>query len=375
MSGGGDGGPAAFGAALRRAARLGASFARASQDGVAIATTPKREAWRQGKVSLHRYRPLAPPRLGPLLILHGLFGRQTITDLEPERSLVRRLLEAGVDLWVLDWGNPSRADRCLDFTDYAVHWLGDAIEAICDETGGDRVALFGICQGGVFALCQAALFPERVSGLALAVTPVDFHADIRDPDPGHGVLNLWMRALDPEVFERFLAERGGIPGALAGAIFQSVLPARLQRRYGPELFDLADDPAALETFLKMETWLSDRPDHPAGAARQWVLELYQRNALVAGQFALEGRRVDLGAITCPILNIVAAEDHIVPPPCARALAGLTASRDYRLLEVPTGHIGVFVSEKAKALVAPAVIDWLGRLRLAAGAPDRAEGGG
>ncbi len=361
MSGAGWGGAGDWADLLRRGARLGAAMARAREDGVRIATTPKREIWRDGKISLHRYAARVPPALGPIVIVHGLFGRQTIADLEPERSLVRRLLAAGVDLWVLDWGSPTRADRWLETEDYAVHWLGAAIEAIRAETGAAGAAIFGICQGGVFALAHAALFPERVSGLALAVTPVDFHADAADPDPTRGVINVWMRALDEATLEAVIAEHGCIPGALSGAMFQSLLPTRGLGRFGPDLLGIADDPDALETYLRMEAWLADRPDLPGGVARAWVRDLYGRNALVEGSFRLGGRAVRLEDIRCPILNIVAAQDHIVPPPCSTALAGRTASRDYRLLDVPTGHIGVFVSEKAREIVAPAIVDWLGRL--------------
>ncbi|MEO0620932.1 MAG: alpha/beta fold hydrolase [Pseudomonadota bacterium] len=344
---------------LRRGARVSAAMMAHSGPQAAIATTPKHEVWRDGKVSLHRYgAPGAEPGpLGPMLILQGLFGRQTITDLEPERSLVRRLLEAGTDLWVIDWGNPTRADRFLDMADYALYWLGDALDRVIAETGRP-VALMGICQGGVFALSHAALAPERVAGLALAVTPVDFHADTGEEHPERGFLNLWARNLPAETVDAFLDEHGLVPGAMTGAVFQSLSPLKNAAKYGTDLLGMADDPAALATFMRMETWLADRPDHPAAAARQWLVELYGENRLVQGEFALDGRRVDLGAITCPILNIVAEQDHIVPPPCARTLAGRTNSTAYRLLDVPTGHIGVFVSEKARDIVAPAIADWL-----------------
>ena len=37
--------------------------------------------------------------------------------------------------------------------------------------------MLGICQGGVFTACYAALFPEKVRNVAFTVTPIDFHGD------------------------------------------------------------------------------------------------------------------------------------------------------------------------------------------------------
>jgi polyhydroxyalkanoate synthase len=362
-SSGGGGGPGAdWAERARRGIRLAGTLAEAAGAGPEIATAPKREIWRDGGVTLHRYQPETPdPPLGPLLILQGLVGRQTITDLEPGRSLVRRLLAGGADLYVIDWGSPTRAEMCLDMTDYAEFWLGDALAAVRAESGRARAALLGICQGGVFALCHAARHPERVAGLATMVTPVDFYADRADPDPAHGILNVWARSLEPELVAAAIDERGLVPGAVTGAVFQMLTPARTAAKYSTELADLADDGAALATFLRMERWLADRPDHPGAAAKEWLIELYHRNRLVEGSFEIAGEPVDLGRVACPVLNIYARDDHIVPAPCAAALAGLTASPDYRALEVPTGHIGVFVSRTAQEIVPPAILDWLGRL--------------
>src|SRR5215210_9214743 len=84
-------------------------------EAVEIATTPKDQVWREDKVTLHRYRPLAAEQKvrTPVLIVYGLIGRWTMADLQEDRSLVRNLLGLGVDLHVVDWGNPSRADRWL----------------------------------------------------------------------------------------------------------------------------------------------------------------------------------------------------------------------------------------------------------------------
>jgi polyhydroxyalkanoate synthase subunit PhaC len=86
---------------------------------IQIATAPKEEIFRTDKVTLYRYQPQTESRFRtPMLIIYGLIGRHTMTDLQEDRSLVRNLLKQGVDLWVVDWGNPSRADRWLTIDDY-----------------------------------------------------------------------------------------------------------------------------------------------------------------------------------------------------------------------------------------------------------------
>jgi len=347
--------------ALRRAIALTRQMGSAGVREVEIATTPADCIWQDGKARLLRYREIAERRLGPVVIVHGLIGRQTMTDLEPKRSLVRRLLEGGVDLYTLDWGNPSRADRCLGFRDYAGEMLGDALDAAIEASGARRAVVFGICQGGVFGLCHAALYPERLKGLALAVTPVDFHADREDPDPSHGAFNVWARSLPPELVSRLVDDLGNLPGALTGGVFQALTPGRTSAKYTAELMEIAEDEDALETFLRMEKWLADRPDHPGAAAKEWLVSLYGENRLVEGRFEIGGRKVDLGTIACPVLNIVAKRDHIIPPPCSKALRRHLRNAPYRELEVDTGHVGVFVSRAAREVVPATVIDWLGGL--------------
>ena len=329
---------------------------------IEIATTPKDEIWNDGKVKLCRYRPRNKSALlGPVLIVQGLFGRYTMTDLQPGRSLVEKLVAGGVDLYVIDWGNPTRADQYRDFSDYADRYLGDALDQIRAVSGHDRAVLLGICQGGVFGLCFAALYPERVKGLVLTVTPVDFHADRADPDPTHGFLYVWSRNLPPVLVEDLIREYGNLPGEMTGAVFQGLAPARTFSKYTTDLIDIAEDDDALETFMRMEKWLADRPDHPGAAAKQWLIELFHQNQLVEGRFTVGGRQVDLGAITCPVLNIYGAKDHIIPPLSSRALRQHLGAAPYEELEVPTGHVGVFVSRHAQRLVPDKIVSWLSAL--------------
>lgn len=356
-----DRGVARMAELTRRMTRLARRLGESGTRQVEIATTPKDLVWRDGKVSLSRYRPVAEPHLGPMVIVHGLIGRATMSDLEPGRSLVERLVAAGVDTYVVDWGNPTRADRFLDFTDYADVFLGEILAAVARTSGESRAVIFGICQGGDFALCHAALHPHRLKGLALAVTPVDFHADVEDPEPTHGHLNLWTRSLDPDLIRRMVDDWGNLPGELTGAVFQNLAPARTVSKYSADLLEIAEDDDAFETFLRMEKWLADRPDHPGEAAKDWLIGLYAENRLVKGSFVVGGRPVRLGDIACPVINIFGLRDHIIPPPCSKALRRHLRNVAYREVEVPTGHIGVFVSRRAQQIVPPALVDWLSGL--------------
>jgi polyhydroxyalkanoate synthase len=211
------------------------------------------------------------------------------------------------------------------------------------DSGHDSVNLLGICQGGVLSLCYAALFPEKLRNLILAVTPVDFHADMAEPHPGRGFMNVWARSLDASDIDLIIDTLGNVPGEIGGMAFTMMTPMRSLAKYNLTLVEASQDDAKLMNFLRMEKWLADRPAHAGGAARQWLNDLYRENKLVRGELVLSGERVDLKNVTMPVLNIYTETDHIIPPPMTRALRGKTGSADYTEFVAKGGHIGVMVA--------------------------------
>ena len=149
-----------------------------SDDDITIGSTPKRIVARNDKTTLYHYEPrVNRSSETPLLIVYGQIGRYTMIDLQPDRSVVRNLLDEGIDVYLIDWGSPNRSDRWIQFDDYIEDYLASYIDIICEESKKPYISLFGICEGGVFSACYSALHPERVRNLSLAVTPIDFHAD------------------------------------------------------------------------------------------------------------------------------------------------------------------------------------------------------
>ena len=49
--------------------------------------------------------------------------------------------------------------------------------------------------------------------------------------------------------------------------------------------------------------------------------------VVRSEFVLGGRKVDLKKLTCPVLNIFATDDHIIPPATSRALGGVVGNNE------------------------------------------------
>lgn len=327
---------------------------------VAIAETPSKLVFQIDKVRLLRYEPLTKVRedIPPMIICYGLFGRQTMIDLQEDRSLVRNLLAEGIDVYVVDWGNPTRADQFLNFDDYVERYLGSCVEHVYETSGNKPVNVFGICEGGTFATMLASLRPELFASLALAITPIDFHGDQENFWRGEGFLNSWIGNLSKDDVDLVIDTHGMLPGEMTGAVFSSLTPIASMTKYNIGLAKMEGNEPMMLNFLRMEKWIADRPDHPGEAARQWLNDLYRENLLVKGEFELCGEKLDLKNITCPVLNIYAEQDHIIPVSCSKALGKFLPKKNYDEIGFPGGHVGVFVSRKAQGVVAGGLVNWL-----------------
>jgi len=335
-----------------------ARLATVDDDDLAIATVPREEVWRQDMVRLYRCTPVVErPHAVPILITYALVGRFQMIDLEADRSLVRKLLAQGFDVYFIDWGLPGRAQRWLTIDDYVSGYLDRCVDVVRERSGEDRINLLGICQGGVFTACYAALFPAKVRNVAFTVTPIDFHGDKREPQPGSGYMNQWARALTPEDVDELVDIYGSAPGSMVGFAFLMMNPVSNLTKYTIDLIDVLDDDAKLLNFLRMERWIADRPDHPGEVFRQWFKDLYQDNKLIRNELVLGGRTVHLRDITMPVLNIYATGDTIIPVACSRGVGDRFGTKDYTEVPVPGGHIGTFVGGKAQKILAPTIAEW------------------
>jgi polyhydroxyalkanoate synthase subunit PhaC len=312
--------------------------------------TPREAVYREDKLVLYRYQAPAgiTPQPVPLLIVYALVNRPYMTDIQENRSTIKGLLATGQDVYLIDWGYPDQADRALTLDDYINGYIDRCVDHIREAHGVDQINILGICQGGAFSLCYSSLHPDKVKNLVTMVTPVDF----KTPD---NLLSAWVQNVDIDLA---VDTMGNIPGELLNWTFLSLKPFSLTGQKYVNMVDVLGDPDQVKNFLRMEKWIFDSPDQAGETFRQFIKGFYQKNGFIEGGVEIGGQEVALKNVTCPILNIYALQDHLVPPDASRALKGRTGSADYTELAFPGGHIGIYVSGKAQKEVTPAIGNWL-----------------
>jgi polyhydroxyalkanoate synthase len=319
------------------------------KEDVDLATSPKDLVLQEDSISLYHFHPQTQIKCPvPLLITYALVNRETMMDLEEGRSLIRNLLDLGLDIYIITWGYPSRTDRYVTLDDYIDMYMDDCVEHVRKETGSDTVNLMGVCQGGTFSTIYSALYPEKIRNLIAMVTPIDFHTD-------DGLLNIWARNMDADLMVDAL---GNIPGDLMNLGFLMLKPYQLMVDKYIGLVEGAKCPRVVESFLRMEKWIFDSPDQAGEAFRKFINEMYKKNSLIKGELEIGGKKVDLKKIDMPVMNVYAEQDHLVPPSSSVDFGKYISSKDYTSKSFPVGHIGMYVSSKSQKDLAPLIADWL-----------------
>jgi len=332
---------------------LGARWRNLMLEGlVEVGRTPRKLVAKRGRASLFRYSPGRRSRKNPVFMVYAMIGRPFILDLLPDISVIQRYLDEGIPVYLLEWGIPGPEDADRSLGSYLTRILDPMFEAAVKDSGRERLHLFGYCQGGVFALMFAALYPKKLRSLTLLATPVDF-------TPMLDLLRPWT---EPGAFDasKLSSAFGNIPGELIQFSFGRLQPMRAmqsQWAFAKGVAEGAMGPEAVERHLAVERWVAEVIPHPGRAFKEFVHELGMKGLLARNLLVLDGRRVELGAIDCPLQVIVGDSDHLVPMAASEPALRWTSSKIKRLLRVPTGHVGLSIGQESHEKLWPKAARW------------------
>ena len=301
--------------------------------------------WSEGTSRLLDYQPERPAKAAALFV-PSLINRAYILDLAPERSLMRSLAGHGIRCFLLDWAAPGEVERGFSLDDYILGRLAGALDAAVSAHGG-QVALIGYCMGGLLTLPLALRKPSRICALGLLATPWDFAAD--------GGTQRSLLMAHRATLSHAIDLLGLLPTDLIQSLFAGLDPLLAARKF-VRFATLDPNSEAARAFVALEDWLNDGVPLAARVARECLFGWYDENLPGRGAYLVGGEAVRLERLSMPSLVVIPAEDRIVPPPSAEALAALIPGA--RAMRLPLGHIGMMASPRANSALYEPLARWI-----------------
>jgi polyhydroxyalkanoate synthase subunit PhaC len=316
-------------------------------------------------VRLRTY-PSADVDGSPVLLVPAPIKRSYLWDLEPDVSVVGRVIRNGLRPFLVEWTDVERTDHAgdadLGLTHYADTLLSACLDTVTAQTGSPTAAVAGHSLGGTLAAILAARRPERVAALVLLEAPLRFGAAAGSFAP--------LVAATPSAMLETVA-RGGVPGAFLDQVSALAAPREftLERRLDllrsiSRLGGVADA-GMLHTHLRVLRWASDEFRMPGALFRDVVERLYRDDAFAGGTLEIAGERVGPATLRAPLTTVFAPRSAVIPPSSVVPVHEVAAAPDKLLLEyggdvgVALQHVGVLVGRSAHRDLWPRILDRLG----------------
>ena len=314
---------------------------------VDIGRTPKEIVYQRDLLTLYRYqRESQASQKHPILISYSLINRPAVLDLLPGRSVVEQFVNAGFEVYLIDWGVPTALDYHAGLDTYINLYLRTALRETLKHSKCKELHLFGYCMGGSLAAMATALKPRGIKTLTLLGTPLSFRSE--------ELLYRWSANPNVNKPEK-LVEAWRVAPAWN---FESFSLLTLERK--PDmlkaLYNKLEDDGFVESYMAMERWVGDNIPMAAGVFQEFVRGCFLNNDLIEGRMEVGGKVVDLSSIQIPVLGIIGESDHLVPPETTGVDAELFPNSEF--IRFPSGHVGLSVSSKSHAKLWPQVCKWL-----------------
>ena len=271
-----------------------------------LATTPGAVIFRNELLELIQYTPTTPTvRKRPLVITPPQINKYYALDLSPDKSMVRFLLESGIQVFAVSWRNPTAAHRDWGLDTY-VAALDEAVDAAREISGSEDISMMGSCSGGItssayFATLGSAA-EKKIKNLVLAVCLLD---------PNSAEESTFGCLMTPETMRAAKATsqlRGIVDGHDLARMFAWMRPNDLIWNYWVNNYLLGNQPPAFDILY----WNADTTRLPAALHGDY-LDLYFSNPFVnAGKLKLNDKTIDMSKVKADSYVVAGVTDHITP---------------------------------------------------------------
>ena len=319
----------------------------AGLDRPGVGCTPRTVIWSTGRASLMHYTAGADAGRPAILLVPSLINRSYIWDLRHGDSFVEHLLDAGYDVFCLDWGEPDARDAHNTMSTYVDEYMTAAVAAATRRCASVPIVI-GHCFGGLIAVLWAASSEQQPPALITLAAPTNWDEV--------GPLS-WLTRQGRIEPEDVLDETGNVPPAAMLTAFRMIRPLGDLVTY-VTLLDRLHDREATQAIWALMVWARGHIPFPGTTFVEMIRKLSRENSLTTGKVAFGGRIRELSSITAPFLNIYGSKDHVAPPDSVKPLTGLLGSTNPAERELNAGHIGLLVGSTMRHKTMPTILDWL-----------------
>jgi polyhydroxyalkanoate synthase len=274
--------------------------------GESLATTPGAVVFRNELLELIQYAPTTPNvRKRPLVITPPQINKYYALDLSPDKSMVRFLLDSGIQVFCVSWRNPTAAHREWGLDTY-VAALDEAVDVAREITGSDDISMLGSCSGGITSTAYLATLgnaeQQKIRNMVLAVCLLD---------PNTADESAFGCLMTPETMraaKETSRMRGMVDGHELARMFAWMRPNDLIWNYWVNNYLLGNQPPAFDILY----WNADTTRLPAALHGDY-LDLYFSNPFVnAGKLTLNGKTIDMSKLKVDSYVVAGTTDHITP---------------------------------------------------------------
>ena len=296
-----------------------------------LATTPGAVVWRTDMLELIQYTPATEEvHRMPLLIIPPQINKYYVNDLSERTSIVRFLLDQGIQVFCISWRNPTKEHRDWGLSDY-VDQLVQVCEVVSKITRSKKLNISGACSGGITAATLNSLLSAagdtRVNSSTYMVSVLNPKSD--DSDIGKIASD---RSL--EIARKMSQRKGVLKGDDLARIFAWMRPNDLVWNYVVNNYLLGQDPPPFDVLY----WNNDTTNLPAQLHSDYLDFGLQDPFGNPGEVELAGHLADLTKVKHDVFILAGVTDHITPWKACFRTIGLLGSENIEFVLSSSGHI-------------------------------------
>ncbi len=287
----------------------------------------------------------------PMLMIPPQINKFYCSDLTPDKSLFKFLVDQGFQLFVISWKNPQVEHADWGLEQYVTSII-EAMTAVKSVTRQKKVNVIGACSGGI---TLATLLSHLAHTGDTSVGAVSLMVCVLDPQQDDSDVGVFVTDETLDLAKKQSAKKGILSGDDLSRTFAWLRPNDLIWNYVVNNYLLGEDPPAFDILH----WNNDSTNLPAKLHADYLNSYKTAPFANPGTVEFMGHPLDLSAVKNDVFMVAGITDHITPwRACYRSAKLFGGDVTFNLSN--SGHIQSLINPphnpKARYFKGPSVHD-------------------